>query len=123
MQVKKTFESIASLVIDFSVQYINIKGAEINKLKESLFYIILWRVYPLLGNCPVNTYSQAYACNRRTSIGRERTNKHALLTIEGVFSVWSVPRSYKRTQKTRVDSRIDASLPGYDLGIELSWQL
>jgi hypothetical protein len=36
-----------------------------------------------------------------TYIARQRISKHASLTIESVFSVWSVPRSYKRTQKTR----------------------
>jgi hypothetical protein len=46
-----------------------------------------------------------------------------------VFSARSVPRSYKRTQlgdaskqRSRVEFR-DASLPRYELGIELSWQL
>jgi hypothetical protein len=34
----------------------------------------------------------------RTSIARQRTSKHASLTIEAVLSVWSVPRGYKRTQ-------------------------
>jgi hypothetical protein len=75
----------------------------------------------------------ANAPNNRTPIARQRTSKHASLTKEVVFSVWSVPKGYKRTQSEdaskhsslvewRVEFR-DASRPGYELGsggIELS---
>jgi hypothetical protein len=57
------------------------------------------------------------------------TSKHASLRLDAVFSVWSVSRGYKRAQsgdakkhssrKRRVERR-DDSLPGYELGIELS---
>jgi hypothetical protein len=36
-----------------------------------------------------------------TPIPRQLTSKHSFLTIEAMLSVWSVPRVYKRTQKTR----------------------
>jgi hypothetical protein len=74
----------------------------------------------------------ANAHDDRMSVARQRTSKHASLTIETVFSVWSVSRGYKRTQSedaTKQSSRKcrvefwDASLPGYELesrGIELS---
>jgi hypothetical protein len=63
----------------------------------------------------------------RTSIARQRITKHASLTIESVFSAWSVRSGYKEVfgsieQPSRVEFR-DASLPGYELGsrgIELS---
>jgi hypothetical protein len=66
------------------------------------------------------------ARDSRTSIARQRRSKHASSTIEAMFSVWSVPRGYKRTQSedtTKHGSRVefrDAGLPGYELGIELS---
>jgi hypothetical protein len=38
--------------------------------------------------------AQAYAYNW-TSIARQRISQHALLTIEAMFSVWSMQSSYK----------------------------
>jgi hypothetical protein len=59
-------------------------------------------------------------------IARRRTSKHGSLKTEVVFSVWSVPRGYKSTQaenttkhRRAVEYR-DASLSGYEPGIELS---
>jgi hypothetical protein len=42
--------------------------------------------------------AEANAQNNRTSVARQGHGKHTLSTIEAVFSVWSVPRVYKRTQ-------------------------
>jgi hypothetical protein len=39
--------------------------------------------------------AEANACNRRTSIAGQWTNKHASLTIGAVFSAWSVQSGYK----------------------------
>jgi hypothetical protein len=75
--------------------------------------------------------AQASARTNRTSTGRQRTSQHASLTIEAVFSAWSVQRGYKEVfgsgtvveQKLRVEFRV-ISQPGYELGsrgIELSW--
>jgi hypothetical protein len=36
---------------------------------------------------------------QRASTARQRTSKHAFLTIR-LFSVWSVPKDFKRTQMT-----------------------
>jgi hypothetical protein len=33
--------------------------------------------------------------NNRTSIARQRISKHAALTVDGVFSPWSVQSGYK----------------------------
>jgi hypothetical protein len=57
------------------------------------------------------------------SIDRQQRGKYASSTIETAFSEWSVPRGYKRTQKTRQKWTVqflDASLPGYELRIKLS---
>jgi hypothetical protein len=40
----------------------------------------------------------ANARNIRTSIARQRISKHTL-TIEALFSAWSLQRGYKRTKK------------------------
>jgi hypothetical protein len=75
----------------------------------------------------------ANARNNRTSIARQRISKHASLTIEAVFSAWSVQSGYKQpfgsteeyrtvVESGRVEFRV-ASLPGYVLEsreIELS---
>jgi hypothetical protein len=45
--------------------------------------------------------ARANAHHSRTPIARQRRGKHTSSTIQTVFSVWSVLRSYKRTQKTR----------------------
>jgi hypothetical protein len=42
--------------------------------------------------------AEANARNNRTSIATQRRGKHASPTIEAVFSVWYVPKGYKRTQ-------------------------
>jgi hypothetical protein len=42
--------------------------------------------------------AEANIWNNRTSTARQRHNKHASSTIQAVFSVWSVPRGYKRTE-------------------------
>jgi hypothetical protein len=34
--------------------------------------------------------AQVYVRNNRTSIARQRVSKHASLTIEAIFSAWSV---------------------------------
>jgi ABC-type enterochelin transport system ATPase subunit len=52
----------------------------------------------LLGNDSVNTFPEANALKNRTSIARQRINKHISLTIQDLFSVCSVPRVYKRAQ-------------------------
>lgn len=52
----------------------------------------LWRVYPSLDNDSVNHSGEAYTCNRRTPIDRQRTNKHASLIVEAMFSVWFLSR-------------------------------
>lgn len=66
------------------------------------------------------------------SFARQRINKHTFLTVETVFSVWSVQSGYKevfRGTKNRTDNGVefrDASLPGYRLEsrrLELSRQL
>jgi hypothetical protein len=42
-------------------------------------------------------------------IARQRTSKHASLTIVAVFSVWSVPKGYKRTQSEETEmTRVEA---------------
>jgi hypothetical protein len=38
---------------------------------------------------------EANARNNRTSIARQRISKYASLTIEAVFSAWSVQSGYK----------------------------
>jgi hypothetical protein len=58
---------------------------------------------------------QAYA-HSRTSIARQRTSQHASLTIEAVFSVWSVQSGYKevfsRTEhESEVKSRVSRRQP------------
>jgi hypothetical protein len=60
-----------------------------------------------------------------TSVARKRISKHASLTIEAVFSAWSVQSGYKEVfSSIEQSSRFpDASLLGYVLGsrgIELS---
>jgi hypothetical protein len=42
-----------------------------------------------------NIPAQAYTSNNRTSIARQLVIKHASLTIEAVFPVWSVQCDYK----------------------------
>jgi hypothetical protein len=68
------------------------------------------------------------ARNNKTSIARQRGSKHASITIEAVFSAWSVQNGYKEAfgsieqDRTVVEFRGN-SLPGYELGsggIELS---
>jgi hypothetical protein len=39
--------------------------------------------------------AQAYVRNSRTSIARQMTNRHSSLTVEVVFSAWSVQSGYK----------------------------
>jgi hypothetical protein len=56
----------------------------------------MWRAEPLLGNDSVNTFPRsAYTRNNMTSTDRQRTSQHAYLTIEAVFSAWSVQSGYK----------------------------
>jgi hypothetical protein len=43
---------------------------------------------------------EANMCNSRISISKQGTNKHASLTIEGVFSAWSRQRGYKEVFST-----------------------
>jgi hypothetical protein len=86
---------------------------------------ILWRVYPLPGIDAVKTPAEANARNNRTSNARQQISKHASLTIEAVFSAWPVKSGYKEvfgSREWKVELR-DASQPGYELGIEFSWQL
>jgi hypothetical protein len=40
--------------------------------------------------------TETNARNNRTSIVRQRTSKHASLTIEAVFSTWSMQNGYER---------------------------
>jgi hypothetical protein len=46
--------------------------------------------------------SGANASNSRTSIARQRMNKHALLKIEAVFLAWSVQRGYEEVFSSTV---------------------
>jgi hypothetical protein len=39
--------------------------------------------------------AEANARNNRTSIAKQRISKHTSLTIEAVFSAWSVQSGYK----------------------------
>jgi hypothetical protein len=39
--------------------------------------------------------AQAYARSNRTFTARQRTSQHASLTIQAVFSAWSVQSGYK----------------------------
>jgi hypothetical protein len=89
-------------------------------------YLILWRVYPLLGNDSVNTFPQSVSFNRRTSITKQRTSKHTSLAIGAVFlcgPCWGLQQNTFRrrdqiensSRKWRVEFR-DASLPGYEYG-------
>jgi hypothetical protein len=39
--------------------------------------------------------AEANSLNSRTSIARQRISKHTSLTIEAVFSAWSVQNGYK----------------------------
>jgi hypothetical protein len=69
-----------------------------------------------------------------TSVARQQRSKYASSTIHAVFSVWYVPRGYKGSesedateysgvQNSGRQRRVEfpnASLPGYELGIELS---
>jgi hypothetical protein len=41
-------------------------------------------------------HAQAYESNNRTRIARQRTSQHASLTIEAVFSAWSVQIGYEK---------------------------
>jgi hypothetical protein len=55
--------------------------------------------------------ARANALNNRTSIARQRISKHASLTIEAVFSTWSVESDYKEVlesteQELEVKSRV-----------------
>jgi hypothetical protein len=70
--------------------------------------------------------ARANAHKNRTSIARQRISKHASLTTEVVFSMGSVQSgnmevfsSTESIRKWKVEFR-DASLPGYELGIDLS---
>jgi hypothetical protein len=63
-------------------------------LKRILTYILIAR-QRLAKHIP----TEAKAWNR-TSIATQWHSKHTSLSIKAVFSVWSMPRSYKRAQKT-----------------------
>jgi hypothetical protein len=67
--------------------------------------------------------SQANSRKNMTSIASQRLGKHASLTIKAVFSVESMQSGYKEIFGQENSSRVerDVSLPGYELGIELSW--
>jgi hypothetical protein len=49
----------------------------------------------LLDNDSANTFPREPTRSNRTSIARQRISKHASLTIEAVFSAWSVQSGYK----------------------------
>jgi hypothetical protein len=44
---------------------------------------------------------EAYERKNRTSIAWQRTSQHAFLTIEVVFSVWSVQNGYEEVFRSR----------------------
>jgi hypothetical protein len=52
-------------------------------------------------------------CNNRTSIARQRIIKHVCLTIEAVFSVWSVQSGYKEMFRNieQYSSRVSSRQP------------
>jgi hypothetical protein len=54
----------------------------------------------LIARLPLATHitAEANVRNNRTSIARQRLGKDASSTIQALFSVWSVPSCYKRTQ-------------------------
>jgi hypothetical protein len=67
----------------------------------------------------------ANARNNRTSIARQRISKHASITIETVFSAWSVQSGYKEVfgnvekESSEVKGRVSRrQLPGMSLGAE-----
>jgi hypothetical protein len=79
----------------------------------------------------------AHMCNSRTSVAMQWISTHTSLTIEAVFSAWSMQSGCKEVfssikwsevkwsevKWSEVKWRVkvwDASLPGYELGIELS---
>jgi hypothetical protein len=45
------------------------------------FQLVLWRIWPLLSNCSVNTFPQL-ALNNRASIARQRLNKHLQTNVQ-----------------------------------------
>jgi hypothetical protein len=50
--------------------------------------------------------AEANARNNRTSIARHRISKHASLTIEAMFSVWSVQIGCKEALSSRVSNEV-----------------
>jgi hypothetical protein len=67
--------------------------------------LILWSVYPLLGNGLVNTFPRNNAPNSRTSVSSQRSCKHAFLTTRRSFP-WSpcklLVRSVRRDSRSKL---------------------
>jgi hypothetical protein len=54
---------------------------------------------------------EANARNNRTSIAKQRISKHASLTIEAVFSAWSVQSCYKKCPEGAAGNRVEFETP------------
>jgi hypothetical protein len=117
----------------------NMKRVRINIIRalESCAGVIVKNYKTIVTCIPItrqrlgkHIFHNAYKCNRRTIFARQRTSKHASLTIEAVFSVWSDPRGYKSTQSedalkhsSRIEKwSVEFETPACrDMNLELNW--
>jgi hypothetical protein len=86
-------------------------------------WVIYWFFYCIVTCVPIDRQRfgkhipvQANACNSRTSVAGQQHGKHALSTIQAVFSMGSMSRGNKRTQsedatkyRTVMSGRIELS--------------
>jgi hypothetical protein len=101
-----------------------------------LYYIVLWRVYPLIGNDSVNTFPKepTRVTTGRLMLGNGEVNtprqQYSLCFLRGPWRGVIKGRSHKTRPSIEHSSREcrvqfpDSSLPGYELGswgIGLSW--
>jgi hypothetical protein len=65
--------------------------------------IILWHIDPKLGKSGINTFPKLALNNRRTSIARKRTNKHAFLITPETCFPWIRPEAMQRESVCSID--------------------
>jgi hypothetical protein len=70
--------------------------------------VVLWRIWPLLGNNPVNTFPLKRITTVECQLlGNIWVNTFQHATMGGVFSVWFVPPLYSESPKWDAVSRRD----------------
>jgi hypothetical protein len=76
---------------------------------------VLWRINSLLRNNSVSKFRR-----KPTHTARQRISTHASLTIEAVFSAWSVQSAYKEVFSSIGWSEESSFKTGYQLALEFS---